>query len=240
MCVLYVRLLLFVNRLQTRTDTPSYAWQTRYHLIWVNFCSFFFFFGGNLFAKSLWGVSKSPILLVCSSRRLLPQIVDPGSRRLPYVKRTEMFVGKVTELNLQLRDHATWVCLRGFRGKIRLSQSRSLGFLVWCSALRAHSRATGSKARLVSKSKVKLIDFRSQLLRLCTTFYNLFPSASSSLARGTTFDLSYIASRTVRMPHWQNLRESGSSWFIAPWQRINKSNIARIYKLTFGAKVDRA
>ena len=40
----------------------------------------------------------------------------------------------------------------------RLPQSRSLGFLVWCGsfrslALRAHSRATRSKARLVSKSR---------------------------------------------------------------------------------------
>ena len=44
---------------------------------------------------------------------------------------------------------------------LRLSQSRSLGFLVWCGrtrhdrtiALRAASRATRSKARLVSKSR---------------------------------------------------------------------------------------
>ena len=41
---------------------------------------------------------------------------------------------------------------------LRLSQSRSHGFLVWCArtarslALRAHCRATRSKARLVSKS----------------------------------------------------------------------------------------
>ena len=36
---------------------------------------------------------------------------------------------------------------------VRLSQSRSLGFLVWCSlVLRANCRATRSKARLVSKS----------------------------------------------------------------------------------------
>ena len=50
-------------------------------------------------------------------------------------------------------------------GFTRLSQSRSLGFLVWFHslalrartiALRAHSRATRSKARLVSKSMVLL------------------------------------------------------------------------------------
>ena len=46
-------------------------------------------------------------------------------------------------------NHCSW--------STRLSQSRSLGFLVWCGrtrslALRAHSRATRSKARLVSKS----------------------------------------------------------------------------------------
>ena len=36
----------------------------------------------------------------------------------------------------------------------RLSQSRSLGFLVCSLALRAHCRATRSKARLVSKSRI--------------------------------------------------------------------------------------
>ena len=41
------------------------------------------------------------------------------------------------------------------RGKCRLSQNRSHGFLVWWGtiALRAHCRATRSKARLVSKSR---------------------------------------------------------------------------------------
>ena len=144
-CVLHVRLLVFVNRLQTRTDMPDrYDLSVlRSHIYsGVNFCSncFFFliFFGKKLFlritgkiakirtrksflpygiSKNLWWVSKSPIFF--SLGDFNRQIVDPGSRRLPYVKRTGMFVGK-------LSLHAIWVCtcLRGCRGRI-------VGFPLW-------------------------------------------------------------------------------------------------------------
>ena len=109
MCVLYVRLLFFVNRLQTRTDTPvtdtilqccilSYI-----YLIWSKFGSNFFLrelilrISGKIAkirtSKSFvpHGISKKLVmslqvshfvsLFFFSSRRLLPQIVNPGSRR---------------------------------------------------------------------------------------------------------------------------------------------------------------
>ena len=46
--------------------------------------------------------------------------------------------------------------------KHRLSQSRSLGFLVWCGRTRLSlARASRSKARLVSKSRTKHRDSAS-------------------------------------------------------------------------------